>query len=183
MWPGHCFVMLSDHRQRPCVTLVFRRKKYLSDNTHNINLLTNKMLDVMMEGRVSKCWLSRQPVGSSDTWSPSSHGLMVLMTVHDHHLVPGAIVSTPLHPSHHCTRLTVECKHFSHSCTQWLWNSYRWIKEVCSTVLLICEENLFWGCDVLEKEIKVSRLSPTELETNLFIGWSFTITGKALSPY
>ena len=52
---GHCFVMLSEHRQRPCVTLVFRRKKYLSDNTHNINLLTNKMLDVMMEGRVSKC--------------------------------------------------------------------------------------------------------------------------------
>ena len=53
--PGHCFVMLSEHRQRPCVTLVFRRKKYLSDNTHNINLLTNKMLDVMMEGRVTKC--------------------------------------------------------------------------------------------------------------------------------
>ena len=47
--------MLSDHRQRPCVTLVFRRKKYLSDNTHDMNLLTNKMLDVMMEGRVSKC--------------------------------------------------------------------------------------------------------------------------------
>ena len=53
--PGHCFVMLSEHRQRPCVTLVFRRKKYLSDNTHNINLLTNKMLDVMMEDRVTKC--------------------------------------------------------------------------------------------------------------------------------